>query len=55
MTAAFVSLYNHGSSAYEGDDYSIDRGNGKGYPPEKPAAAPLAHTLQPAVNVAPPV
>ena len=31
MTAAFVSLYNHGSSAYEGDDYSIDRGNGKGY------------------------
>ena len=29
MTAAFVSLYNHGSSAYKGDDYSIG-GNGKG-------------------------
>ncbi len=36
MTAAFVSLYNHGSSAYKGDDYAFDEGNGQGHFHEPP-------------------
>jgi hypothetical protein len=30
-SAAFVSLYNHGSSAYEGDDYSYPNSDGSHY------------------------
>ena len=40
MTAAFVSLYNHGSSAYKGDDYSIG-GNGKGHFHEVPLGSSM--------------